>query len=173
MKRRSAIKNLMIIAGGIAIMPSCSNEPGKASIELKNLPVNAEQEALLADIAEAIIPKDTIPGAKDLKLHLFTLKMVDDCETPEAQKLFLSGLAAVDVLAKDKYGNAFTQCTPKQKMELLDTISKKDSASKEASAFIGMVKHRVTQGFMNSKLVMTDLKKYELVPGRYNGYFKV
>jgi hypothetical protein len=31
----------------------------------------------------------------------------------------------------------------------------------------------VIQGFMNSKYVMTDLKQYELVPGRYNGYFPV
>ncbi|MFT3750625.1 MAG: gluconate 2-dehydrogenase subunit 3 family protein [Agriterribacter sp.] len=171
MKRRSAIKNLMIIAGGIAIMPSCSTEPGKASIDLKKININTDQEALLAEIAETIIPKNDMPGAKDLNLHLFTLKMVDDCHSEEDQQHFIAGLNSIDKLAKDKYGNAFAKCNVTQRAELLAAIAKGENTGKEAAAFLKIAKRRVIQGFMNSKYVMTDLKKYELVPGRYNGYF--
>lgn len=173
MKRRLAIKNLMIIAGGVAILPSCSTEPGHASIELKKLYINADQEALLAEISETIIPKNNMPGAKDLKLHLFTLKMVDDCSAPEDQKAFTAGLNTIESLARDKYGSAFAACSLQQKTELLNIIVKDNTASREMKTFIDITKNRVIQGFMNSKFVMTDLKKYELIPGRYNGYFKV
>jgi len=172
MKRRSAIKSLMIIAGGIAILPSCSNEPGKASIELKHLPVSADQEALLAAIAETIIPKNNMPGAKELNLHLFTLKMVDDCYSTDDQKTFMAGLNAVDKIANQKFGNSFSKCSTQQRTDLLNAIAD-ENTSKEAHKFLSITKSKVIQGFMNSKYVMTDLKKYELVPGRYNGYFPV
>lgn len=163
----------MIIAGGIAILPSCSNDPGKASIELKKISISADQEALLAEIAETIIPKNDMPGAKDLNLHLFTIKMVDDCHNEEDQKAFVSGLNNIDKVAKDKYGNAFAKCELKQRIELLAAIVKDEEAFKSVAPFIKITKRRVIQGFMNSKYVMTDLGKYELVPGRYNGYFPV
>lgn len=163
----------MIIAGGIAIMPSCSNEPGKASIDLKKININADQETLLAEVAETIIPKNDMPGAKDLNLHLFTLKMVDDCHNEEDQKAFIEGLNSIDEVAKSKYGRGFAACGPKQKIDLLNAISKEEGDAKGATAFLKIAKRRIIQGFMNSKYVMTDLKKYELVPGRYNGYFPV
>lgn len=173
MKRRHAIKSLMIIAGGIAIMPSCSTDPGKASIALKSIDITAGQEALLAEIAETIIPKNDMPGAKDLNLHLFTLKMVDDCHNEEDQKAFVSGLKSINNIAKEKHGNAFTKCDTRQRIALLTSAAKDEEGYKEIAPFLKITKRRVIQGFMNSKYVMTDLKKYELVPGRYNGYFPV
>jgi len=173
MKRRSAIKQMVIIAGGVAILPSCSGDPGKASIALKNLPVTADQEALLAAIAETIIPKNDMPGARDMNLHLFTLKMVDDCSDTAEQQAFMAGLDSIDQLAKQKHGNAFLQCSDTQKMELLNDIAGGRQDSKQLTTMMNITKRRVIQGFMNSKYVMTDLKQYELVPGRYNGYFPV
>src|SRR4051794_22340896 len=93
MDRRSAVKNLFIIAGGLALMPSCLREQGGASIVLKNIRVNSDQEDLLADLVEALLPETDSPGAKSLNLHLFVLKMVDDCHSPEDQQAFIDGLA--------------------------------------------------------------------------------
>jgi hypothetical protein len=163
----------MIIAGGVAILPSCSTEPGHASIELKKLHINADQEALLAEISETIIPKDTMPGAKELNLHLFTLKMVDDCHPLDEQQAFETGLNSIDKSAREKYGVTFLKCTNPQRIEFLNFLTGEKTTSKELKMFVDITKKRVVQGFMNSKYVMTDLKKYELVPGRYNGYFKV
>lgn len=154
-------------------MPSCSTEPGKASIDLKKINITANEEALLAEIAETIIPENDKPGAKNLNLHLFTLKMVDDCHNDEDQKAFIAGLNSINKLAKSKYGNAFAKCDSRQRIDLLNAASSGDGDAKDAAAFLKIAKRRVIQGFMNSKYVMTDLKKYELVPGRYNGYFPV
>lgn len=162
----------MIIAGGIALIPSCSNDPAKASIQLTNIDISADQEALLAAIAECIIPKTSnAPGARDLNLHLFTMKMVDDCYSTEEQQLFVSGLNGTDLLAKEKYNHVFIKCSTQQKNELLTQTMKDENTPKEVATFLRITKQRVIQGFTNSKYVMTDLKQYELVPGRYNGYF--
>ncbi|MGN6493222.1 MAG: gluconate 2-dehydrogenase subunit 3 family protein [Agriterribacter sp.] len=173
MRRRKVIKNFVIMAGGIALLPSCSGDGKKASILLKNLNTSAAQEALLAEIAETILPKTDAPGAKDLNLHLFTMKMVDDCHTAEEQKQFTSGLNKVDQMAEDKYKLSFTECSAEQRKELLTRIAEEKNVPKEAVAFLKITKQRVIQGFTHSKYAMTDLKQYEMVPGRYNGYFPV
>lgn len=173
MQRRAVLKNFVIIAGGIALLPSCTGDRKKASIILRNLNTSAEQEALLAEIAETILPKTDSPGAKDLNLHLFTMKMVDDCHSAEEQQFFTRGLNKIDQLAEDKYSSSFVNCTPAQRKELLVMVAEDKTAPKEAATFLKITKQRVIQGFTNSKYVMTDLKQYEMVPGRYNGYFPV
>ncbi len=78
MTRREALRNCFIITVGTALLPSCMQKD-KASVALKNLEVNTDQEKLIAELSETIIPKTDTPGAKDVYAHLFVLKMVDDC----------------------------------------------------------------------------------------------
>lgn len=172
MKRRSAIKSLVIIAGGIAILPSCSGDPAKASITLSNIDVSADEEALLAEIAETIIPKtNNAPGAKDLKLHLFTLKMVDDCHPPDDRQKFVNGLKGFAIVSKQKDA-PFSKMETSDRIAMLSEILKEENAT-DLQRFLKITKQRVIQGFTNSKFVMTDMKQYEMVPGRYNGFFPV
>lgn len=162
MERRVAIKQVLIFAGGMALLPSFLKGAGKASILLKNLDASAQQEKLLAEIAEIIIPKTTTPGAKDLGLHLFVLKMVDDCYEPGIQQKFMNGLKAfegLDIAALK---------------ELVTTVnSGKADISNDVKSFYRLMKQQTINGYMNSKYVMTNLVVYELIPARYNGYFPV
>ena len=166
MKRRTAIKNLMIFAGGIYLMPSCSGDPEKASIELTHFDLSADEEVLLAEIAEILIPKTTdAPGAKDLNLHLFTMKMVDDCHPKEDQQKFTAALRVMD-----KQG-LFIKLDESRKKRMVIELLEDENAPEEFRIMMKITKRRVIQGFTNSKYLMTDLGQYELVPGRYNGYF--
>ncbi|MCO5234786.1 MAG: gluconate 2-dehydrogenase subunit 3 family protein [Chitinophagaceae bacterium] len=168
MKRRTAIKNMMIFAGGIYLLPSCSGDPAKASIELTNIDVSSGQESLLAEIAETIIPRTNgAPGAKEMNLHLFTMKMVDDCHSGDEQQKFV---AALRVMEKEKL---FIGLESAQRKEFIEELLEDKKAPEELRIMMKITKQRVIQGFTNSKFAMTDLKQYELVPGRYNGYFPV
>ncbi len=91
MNRRKAIQQFFILAGGLALLPSCDRNGG-ASIVLNKLKLSADDEAFLGNLADVVIPKTDSPGGKDLNLHLFVIKMVDDCENPDRQKLFATGL---------------------------------------------------------------------------------
>ncbi|MEH6306494.1 gluconate 2-dehydrogenase subunit 3 family protein [Olivibacter sp. CPCC 100613] len=172
MKRRAAIRSLFIIAGGIAILPSCSEQAGKASIQLHNIDITDLQENLLAEITETILPKTKTPGAKDLKLHLFVLKMVDDCHNKADQDAFVKGLEGIDTQAKEMFSKEFKALSSEQRIRLLEQVA---SSAKESDRqrFYNITKRRTIQGYLNSQYVMKDLKQYELIPGRYNGYAKV
>src|SRR4051812_19145571 len=120
MNRRSVFRNLVIVAGGILILPSCSGDKSKASIQLNKLDVDADMEKLLAEIAETLIPETDTPGAKKLNIHLFVLKMLDDCYDENAQKKFIAGLKQLDVVAKKKFDTSFIGCSTIQRQQLLE-----------------------------------------------------
>lgn len=162
MERRLAIKQVLILAGGMALLPSCLRESGKSSVQLKNLKVSLDQENALAEISEMIIPKTDTPGARELKLHLFVLKMLDDCYEQKEQEVFMRGLAHVSNLEPAA-----------RRQFITDANAKKPELHEDAYHFFQMTKDRTIGGYMNSKYVMSKLVIWELVPGRYNGYFPV
>lgn len=174
MKRRSAIRNLAIITGGLMLLPSCKSTPGKASVSLKNFNINADQEDLLAEIASMIIPASDTLGAKEVGAHLFVLKMVDDMYEKEVQQNFITGLEYLEVDTKKQFDQSFAKCSKDQKQRILLDIEGKKGYSKEVIDFFTIMKQRTIQGYVNSKYVMTNVIKYEFVPShQYNGYYPV
>ena len=89
LSRRMAIKQFLYASAAVVLIPSCLHDKSKASIILKNMQIDADQEKLLAEIAESIIPTTTTPGAKDVSAHLFALKMIDDCYNKDGQQKFV------------------------------------------------------------------------------------
>jgi len=157
MNRRNAIRQLFEVAGGMAIATSCSGDRREASIALRNVRFSADDEELLKQLAEAVIPETDSPGAASLNLHLFVMKMVDDCHSPEEQEGFAEGLRAAKRI-RDK--------TPEETLAYLQNLPPGDP-------FLGILKRRTIQGYLNSEYVMKNKLIYELVPGRYDGAAKV
>ncbi len=114
MERRLAIQSLVTITAGLIIFPSCKNTPGKASVRLKNIELNAAEEKLLADIASTIIPATDTPGAKETGAHLFALKMLDDMYEKEVQKNFMYGLKQFDAEATKQFNRSFSGCSSEE-----------------------------------------------------------
>ena len=170
-KRRTVLRNLLIIAGGAMVLPACYRNSGKASIALQDLTISEEEEDLLAELTETLIPETSTPGAKSLKLHLFVLKMVDDCYTADNQKLFMEGLTSFKDHFKKQAGTSFADASPEKRQEVLKAIQDSKKKDDPVKKFYDITKSKTIQGYLNSKYVMTNIVKYELVPARYNGYF--
>ncbi|WPV02687.1 gluconate 2-dehydrogenase subunit 3 family protein [Mucilaginibacter sp. cycad4] len=195
MDRRTVIKNLALIIGGAALLPACSQDKAKSKVALKNIDISADQEQLIGNISETVIPKTTTPGAKDLMLHLFVLKMIDDCYRKQEQEAFVTGIGQFNDVVLKQYGKTFNQLDAKTREAFLLDIEKeakiyseKTSATGskkiptgassviskypgELQAFYFTVKNQTINGYTNSKYFMTNIVVYELVPGRYNARF--
>lgn len=160
MNRRTAIKQFFIIAGGLTILSSCLNDGG-ASIVLNKLKLSAEDEQFLAELVDVLIPKTDTPGGKDLNLHLFVIKMVDDCESPENQEKFVSGF--------NKLRKQLNLANGKETENKLANLTDKT----DEKTFFEIFKSRAIQGYMNSEYVMKNKVIYKLIPGPYNGAVKI
>lgn len=173
MERRLVIKQVLIMAAGLSLLPSCLKESGKSTILLNNLDISLDQEKLLAEIAETLIPKTDTPGAKALNLHLFVLKMLDDCYAGTDQQQFIAGLDQLEDQASRRFNKSFANLSLRQRELLLMDIETHPDKAAALSAFYRIMKEQTINGYLQSKYVMTNLIVWELVPGRYNGYFPV
>jgi Gluconate 2-dehydrogenase subunit 3 len=175
MKRRSAIKNIAVIAFGAAILPACNSSENSSGIKLKNISVSSKEQEMLAELAEAILPKtDHFPGAKELNSHGFLLMMIDDCSSPEDQKKFVQGLKLFDKTCHEKFGQVFTGFTAQQKKSILKDLENGKNISEETQEFYKAVKHYSLQSFTSSKQYLLDVKKYKMVPGSdFKGCVKI
>lgn len=165
--RRAAIRNLLIVTAGVALLPSCLQED--SGIKLKALDINSVHEKILASLSDAIIPKTDTPGALDLSAHLFVLKMVDDCYTKEEQKVFMQGFEEFNGKVKDKYQKSFDALNAPQKEEFLSALEEGKHANESLKSFYESTKRLTVLGYTTSKYYLADVKKFSLIPGKYEG----
>lgn len=177
MNRRLAVRHLTIVAGAAALLPGClsqSHDEQAASYPFKHLALSAGQEKLLAEVCETLLPRTNTPGANDLSLHLYVLKMLDDCTPPKEQQTFVAGLGQLDAAATKQLGQSFGASTAAQRTALLQRIDEQPAQfSDELQAFYRAARQLTIDGYTGSKYFMTKQVVYELVPGRYDGYFPV
>src|SRR5687768_3608556 len=125
MKRRTVFKHLAVASAAAWLLPSCISDPKKVSIALNHLQITEDEEELLANIADVMIPATDTPGARVLGAHLFTLVMVDDCMSKEAQKKYLKGMRSFDDAVKTFTGKSFSRASVEDRMQVLTAFEEK------------------------------------------------
>jgi hypothetical protein len=171
--RRSAIKHFLFVSAGIAIIPSCLQDKKKPVVELKNFMISTDQESLLEELSESIIPKTTSPGAKDISAHRFVLKMMDDCRSKEDQEKFLAGLSAFEKRADKISGKSFINQSLDERKTVLQEMEKNKDSKEDIIGFYKNVKRLTIQAYMSAEFFLTQVQVYELVPSRYHGCVSV
>jgi hypothetical protein len=178
--RRVALKQLGIITGGVLLLPSCVKQARAVSVSLKHITITGDQEALLAEVAETILPATDIPGAKGLDVPSFVLRMVDDCYDAGQQKSFMTGLTSLEEEMKKKTGKTFTDSDIAARETFLKGLEEERKKADEAqtppsdlATFYGMTKRHTVQGFLNSKYIMTNVLVHKMIPGRFDGCVEI
>jgi Gluconate 2-dehydrogenase subunit 3 len=164
MNRRTALKYVTLSGAAAMLLPGCLTDKKKVSVALNNLQITAEDEALLAELADTILPAagDT-PGAKQLETHLFTLVMVDDCTAPGDKDKFMKGLRQFN----GAFGSeAFMDITPEKRFEALTAFEKDiDSKDEALKYFYSTARGYTIYGFTTSQYFLSEVRNFKLVPG--------
>jgi hypothetical protein len=164
MKRRTAVRNLGLVLGSVISLPAWANAWSPSSLAPVDL-LAIDEEALLAEICEAILPETNTPGSKSLKVHQFVHRMIQDCFTEKAQDTFKKGLAYTNQQASKKYGQGFQACQPAQRKALLVELSK----AEESKDFVKLVKDLTVRGYRISEHYQLNVLKYKMAPGFFHG----
>jgi hypothetical protein len=192
MDRRTVLKNLALVIGGAVLLPSCMHDDGTSYVQLKHIQLDAGQQGLIADMCETIIPKTNTPGARDLNLPAFVLKMIDDCYGKKDQQAFLTGLGKFSEMVKAKYNSSFGDLAAKDREAVLTGIENSNKPKAGAAkapvrrpgpqkkldadpltAFYWGVKQQTIFAYTTSQYFMTKLIFYDMIPGRYNVHYPV
>ena len=123
---------------------------------------------LLADI---IIPKDAVSGsATDAKVPEFIEFIVKDM--PDHQVPMRGGLKWLDLHSYKKHAKAFTECSGKEQIAIVDEIAYPQKAAPELAqgvSFFNKMRDLVTTGFYTAEIGVKDLGYMGNVPNRWEG----
>jgi hypothetical protein len=195
--RRDAISKVAIMMGGaisaptmMAMLDSCKS-PSKAAAN-GTWALAKDQQTLLAELAEVILPKTTTPGAKEAGVGPFIEKMLADCYSPAQQEHFAKGLTDIESAADKAVNKSFMACTPTQQVGFLkaaEAAAKEESKNIESAAkikdpetglektagkdvpalvpFFKLLKELTLFGYFTSEQGAKNALAYVEVPGKY------
>lgn len=126
----------------------------------ESVQVSAQQEALLAEVADVIIPTTTTPGAKAAGAEKFIVRVMRDCYPMEDQKKFYAGLAKLDSDSKSAHSKGFAALSKDQKIGMVTNLTTADQP------FFRRMKELTVTGYFTSEIGATQALEYVEVPGR-------
>lgn len=129
MNRRQAIQRVAMLIGGSVIganlfLEGCTRS---ASKDVATLFEQANVD-LLNELAEAILPRTSTPGAKDANVGAFIPVMIRDCYTSVDQKAFLEGLSKIDEISQEGFNKKFAELTSEERLQFVNTLDKEAKA---------------------------------------------
>lgn len=152
---------------------------------------SADQDVMVAELADTIIPTTKTPGAKAAKVNEIIDIVLKDCYREPDQKVFLEGLANTNKLSQDAYGKPFVGLDASQRIEIMKKLEaeakqqKADMAKavqngnqqdvqvpkeqKKFTPFFTMLKDLTLMGYFTSEVGATQALEYVAVPGRFEG----
>lgn len=163
MNRREAIQRATLLLGGVLSAPLMAGAMGQVLNTGKSVKVSVEQEALLAEVADVIIPTTGTPGAKAAGVEKFIVRVMRDCYEKADQEKFYAGLAKLDADSQAKFGKGFAALNLTEKNEMMKqcTINNKP--------FFMSMKGLTVTGYFTSEIGATQALAYDPIPGKFNG----
>lgn len=190
MDRRSSLK--LLATGAIAapaVLSGC--EPGQKKEEAPHFELDrnpdelAREKKLIAEgpfftpeelatitiLADIIIPKDEVSGsASDAGVPAFIDFIVRDMSSHQVP--MRGGLRWLEIQSLHRYEKSFAQCTPSQRIELVDQIAYPDKAKPEMKPgveFFSLMRNLTITGFYTSAEGIKDLNYMGNQPNTWKG----
>ena len=179
MNRRELIKQIALLTGTAVIggeffLSGCKNS------EMPSADLFSDKDILFFDeVAETILPKTNTPGAKDGEVGKFMVSYSADCYDELQLKTLKDGINKLNDAAGKKYEKDFMKITATQKQELLNGIdaeakkyyekNNEPSVKEQTPHYFTLMKQLVLLGFFTSKPGVTQVLRYNPVPGKYEG----
>ena len=163
MNRRDAIQQVALLLGGMISAPAMAGVLGEKTNFGESVPVSAEQEAFLSELADVIIPTTSTPGAKAAGVEKFIVRVMRDCFPKEDQEKFYAGLTKLNTDSRSSFGKSFVELDAAQKIQAVKSLTTSDKA------FFLRMKELTVTGYFTSEIGATKALEYLPIPGRFEG----
>jgi hypothetical protein len=175
MQRRELLKMIAVLTGGSVVgaelfLVGCKN---------KTTGIFSDGDiAFFDEVAETIIPRTDTPGAKDAATGKFIALYASDCYDEASRKILTEGIGKLNEASTKKYGGAFLKISSAQRQELLTITdneareyakSGSDGKNEKPPHYFTLMKQLTLLGFFTSKPGVTQVLRYNPVPGKYEG----
>ncbi len=176
MNRKKAILSIFLIGGVTAA--SYSGYKWYSIHKTPDLFFLDNHQALIADLAETIIPATDTPGAKEAMVHITLITLIKETADRKTQNNFIDGLKSAEHYSNSHFNKSFSALLPAQQREVV--IHFRDEG-KNYSGILGKIKNKFagksffhilkeysTIAFCTSKSGATKTLAYDFIPGAYH-----
>jgi Gluconate 2-dehydrogenase subunit 3 len=163
MNRRNALQQVAVLLGSVISAPTMAGALGQKTHFGAIVPINAEQEAMLTELADTIIPTTNTPGAKAAGVEKFIVRVMRDCNPKEDQEKFYASLSQFNADCVKSFGKNFVELDPSQRKEAVKALTVSDKAF-----FLRMREMTVT-GYFTSEIGAKQALEYLPIPGKFIG----
>ena len=178
MNRRELIRHIALLTGA-TVVGSDFFLSGCKSTDKPSTGAFKEQDVSFFDeVAETILPKTNTPGAKDAQVGKFIASYSTDCYDDVQLETLKGGIVRLNDAAEEKYNAGFLKLNPSQRQELLTAVDADAKRYNEVNGqskrglpphYFTLMKQLVLLGFFTSKPGVTQVLRYNPVPGKYHG----
>src|SRR6266566_1355430 len=129
--------------------------------------LNRDQQALVTNVAELIIPETDTPGATSVKVPEFIDLILTDWASDDERAAFLAGLRDIDARASAMGSSRFVDLPAAKKVELMTALDAANRDKAGAGLAFARLKALTVYGYFTSKPVEQDVLKVQIF---FNGY---
>lgn len=129
----------------------------------------ADERALVAAMADAILPRTDTPGALDVGVPAFIEFITAEWMTEAERTEFRAGLAALEAHAVAGYGRTWPALDPVQRMGELDWAAMPIDPEHPARRAYRRLRGHALHGYLTSERVRREVLKVNMTPGHYRG----
>lgn len=175
MTRRTAILSVV----GLGVLAFSSSTFFLFIRNYRKLDLNylLSRRALIAEIAETIIPATETPGAKDAKVQDFIISMLTDCTDVKSQYNFIRGLKNLEKVTVNEFNKNFITCNNQERIHILTMLEDSERSISGiiwkiryklmGNDFIYLMKTYTVMGYCTSEVGATRGLAYDYIPGAY------
>jgi hypothetical protein len=167
MKRRDAIKTLMVASGGLFTFPAWAMNWSSEDIPEYENTFSELELALISSISGTIIPSNGKFGALSVEVDKFLAGLISECYDEEFQADIKKHLKSLNKSADKKLNKSFANGSQAEREKLLLAMHSSGNENKEA--FFEFMKSQTIRGFETSKQVLVEYHDYVMMPGFYDG----
>ena len=183
MNRRELLRRVSVVLGAslsapavLGILNGCSAQaPTAAAPEQppgRPQSLTVPQLALVAEVADIMIPATDTPGARDVGVPAFIDTMLTEVYPALDRRRYLAGLDAFAAAARRSTGSEFLALPPAQRRRLVQEVHDAALATDPhyvERPFILMTKELTLLGYFTSEAGATRVLQYQAIPGAYYG----
>ena len=175
-RRRALLKRAAWLLGGavsapaaLAFLQGCSRHEETAGTQANLRFLDAAGLALVAAIAEIMIPKTETSGAKDAGVPAFIDSALDALYAKPDQQRFKAGLAEFEAAARASGKPFMERDTVAQADFVRGSLEAALAADHDPKPFILMTRELALLGYFSSKVGITENMEYVPVPTAFHG----
>ena len=172
MKRRDLLRAAAAAgAGALAILPRSAEAAWARVLAGYQTPngLTAAQRALVAGIADTILPRTDTPSATDVGVTDWVNLIVAEYYAEDVRAPFIAGLDAIDSQIRSSRGQSFAELSTAARQEILAALDAPRDRPTPGERAYARLKSLVVHGYFTSERVQRDVLRSQMFHERFQG----